>query len=506
MVAEGIELPDQMPALRDLGCELGQGFLFAQPDDAWRRHEFLGTSAGARRLRSSAPRVACSIATRRSTAPAASRGPPPRAAAPPRLPRCCGPGMTVSLLGDGVFLVALAWQAYTLSNAPTALSVVGIAMTVPTIVLLLSGGVVSDRFDRRRVMLGGRPRARGWPSACCGAVARPASLELWELVRARRACTAPARRSSPRPSTRSCPTCCPRAELAAGQLARPVRAPDRVSARRPGDRRLRWSARSARAPRSPWTRPRSRVSVVAVLCDAPPGAPRRAACDRAAAIARGALVRPRAHVWLWGTLLSAAFAYLSFLGPAEVLLPFVVKNDLHGSAARAGLVFAAGGIGAVGAAVLMGERGQPRRDDHVHLRLLDAGDAGGGRLRPGHGGLAADARQPRLQRAGDGGHDRLGDAEAAPRAGRDARTGVEPRLADLDRAAAAVVRADGAGRGRGRRADDAGRRRPARRRGDARRRCSCPACSTSSGRRPRRCGCRPPSRRPPKPRSSSEAA
>ena len=31
-------------------------------------------------------------------------------------------GMCVSLLGDGVFLVAIAWQAYELSNAPTALS------------------------------------------------------------------------------------------------------------------------------------------------------------------------------------------------------------------------------------------------------------------------------------------------------------------------------------------------------------------------------------------------
>ena len=36
-------------------------------------------------------------------------------------------GMTVSLLGDGVFLIALTWQVYLLSNAPSALSFVGIA-------------------------------------------------------------------------------------------------------------------------------------------------------------------------------------------------------------------------------------------------------------------------------------------------------------------------------------------------------------------------------------------
>ena len=70
----------------------------------------------------------------------------------------------------------------------------------------------------------------------------------------------------------------------------------------------------------------------------------------------------RGNVWLWGTLLSAAIAYLAFLGPTEALVPYVVKNLLGGSATDLGLVFAAGGIGAVGAAFVMGQRGQPRRD------------------------------------------------------------------------------------------------------------------------------------------------
>ena len=46
-------------------------------------------------------------------------------------------GMTVSLLGDGITTIALAWQAYELSNAPTALSVVGVAWTLPNVLLLL---------------------------------------------------------------------------------------------------------------------------------------------------------------------------------------------------------------------------------------------------------------------------------------------------------------------------------------------------------------------------------
>src|SRR3954451_20979246 len=90
-------------------------------------------------------------------------------------------GMTVSLVGDGVFLIAIAWETYALWNAPIALSIVGIGMTVPTIAFLLVGGVVSDRHDRRRVM------------ACADALRAVAvgvlavlvvaeALRLWELV------------------------------------------------------------------------------------------------------------------------------------------------------------------------------------------------------------------------------------------------------------------------------------------------------------------------------------
>ena len=62
-------------------------------------------------------------------------------------------GMAVSLLGDGIFFIAVAWETYSLWNAPGALSIVGIAMTVPTVAFLLVGGLVSDRCDRRLVMV-----------------------------------------------------------------------------------------------------------------------------------------------------------------------------------------------------------------------------------------------------------------------------------------------------------------------------------------------------------------
>ena len=90
-------------------------------------------------------------------------------------------GISVSLLGDGLFLVALAWQVYTLSDAPTALATVGIAMTIPTIICLMLGGAVSDRCDRRLVMLVADV-VRAGVLAALAALSITRALELWEVT------------------------------------------------------------------------------------------------------------------------------------------------------------------------------------------------------------------------------------------------------------------------------------------------------------------------------------
>jgi EAL domain-containing protein (putative c-di-GMP-specific phosphodiesterase class I) len=43
VVAEGIEVTEQWDALRELGCDLGQGFLFARPMDAEASVAFMAT-------------------------------------------------------------------------------------------------------------------------------------------------------------------------------------------------------------------------------------------------------------------------------------------------------------------------------------------------------------------------------------------------------------------------------------------------------------------------------
>ena len=269
-------------------------------------------------------------------------------------------GMCVSLVGDGIFLVAMAWQVYALSNAPTALATVGIAMTLPTIACLLLGGVVSDRFDRRRVILAS-DLARGLAVGAIALLAFAGALQLWHLVAlvalygAGTGFFAPA-------FDAIVPDLLPAAELAqansldqfvrplAFRLAGPALGGVLVAALGAGSA-FAFDAVSFLA---------SALALLAMR--ARPGAPAAGAPASLGSDLRGGFDYVRRHVWLWGTFVAAAIAYLCFMGPTEVLLPYVVKNSLGGSAADLGLVLAAGGIGSVACAVAMGQGGLPRRE------------------------------------------------------------------------------------------------------------------------------------------------
>jgi MFS family permease len=267
-------------------------------------------------------------------------------------------GMAVSLIGDGIFFVAIAWESYSLWNAPAALSIVGIGMTVPTVVFLLIGGVVSDRFDRRLVMAS----ADALRAAAVGTIATLLAvhaLRFWELVALvavygiGTAFFTPAFEAI-------VPELVPAPDLPAAnsldQFVRPIAL--RLAGPAAGGALVGLSAGFAFAVDAV----SFAASLVAVLAIARGLPARTQAVTSTAAALRDGLRFVRKRVWLWGTLVSAAIAYLLFLGPTEVLLPFVVKNDLHASARTLGFVFAAGGLGAVGVATLMSRSGHPRRD------------------------------------------------------------------------------------------------------------------------------------------------
>jgi DHA3 family tetracycline resistance protein-like MFS transporter len=269
-------------------------------------------------------------------------------------------GMTVSLLGDGIFTIALAWQVYEISNAPTALSIVGIAMTVPHILLLLLGGAVSDRVERRRVMIVA-DLVRGLAVAVFGFLSITGSLELWHIVVIAAAFGAGTAFFGPAFDA-VVPDLVPEDILpqansldqlvrpAAWRMLGPALGGWLIAAWGPGVAFLIDAATFV-------------VSVICLVMMHP---------VRAAPVAdgEGSILREiregfryvRSQRWLWGTFLAATFAYLAFLGPTEVLLPYVVKNDMGGSARDLGLIFAFGGIGAMASAVFVGSRPMPARN------------------------------------------------------------------------------------------------------------------------------------------------
>jgi MFS family permease len=268
-------------------------------------------------------------------------------------------GMCISLLGDGAFLVALAWQVYELKNAPAAMGVVGIAMTVPTIVFLLVGGVASDRFDRRRIMICA-DLARLAAAGALAALALSGALELWHAVAlvavygTGQAFFAPAFDGLVPELVR--PEQLPQAN-ALDQIVRPI-------ALRMAGPALGGVLVGAAGAGAAFALDGASFAVSALALTAMrPGARRQTGPSRSALHdLRDGWRFIRARSWLWATFLSAAIAYLLFMGPVEVLLPYMVKEELGGSAADLGLVFAAGGLCSVLAAALVGQLGIPRRE------------------------------------------------------------------------------------------------------------------------------------------------
>jgi MFS family permease len=266
-------------------------------------------------------------------------------------------GMSVSLLGDGLFLVALAWQVYTMSDAPTALATVGIAMTIPTIACLLIGGAVSDRFDRRLVMLAA-DAVRAVALAALAALTVTGSLVFWELLAIAVAYGAATAFFNPA-SDALVPQLLPEEVLAQAnsldQLIRPLAlrlAGPALGGVLVGALGAGWTFGFDAASFA--------VSIAALVAMSPAPAGAAPEARSGAREIRAGLRYVRSHAWLWATLVTAAIAYLLFMGPTEVLLPFIVKHRFADGAQDLGLIFAAGGLGSLGCAVAIGQFGLPR--------------------------------------------------------------------------------------------------------------------------------------------------
>ena len=236
-------------------------------------------------------------------------------------------GMSVSLIGDGVYFVALAWQVYAL--------------------FVLLGGVVTDRVERRRVMIAA-DLVRALAVAIIGILSLSGAIELWHLVVMAAlfgtgdAFFGPA-------FTSIVPQIVPRELLlqanALDQFIRPLGfmllGPALggwiVATFGPGEAFVLDAGTFL-------------LSALALAFLSPrPLAVREEATSLLRDVREG-FGFVRARPWLWATLVAAAIFLLAYWGPIDVLVPYRVRNELGGDAGDYGLILAFGGLGSIAAA------------------------------------------------------------------------------------------------------------------------------------------------------------
>jgi len=265
----------------------------------------------------------------------------------------------VSLLGDGFFGVALAWQVYEISNVPTALSIVGVAWTLPLVAMLLLSGVLTDRYDRRWLMIGA-DLVRAAAIGLLGIVSISGALELWHVlvliafVGLGDAFFNPA-------STAIVPDLLPERLLPQANALQGLVRPLMVRLVGPA---VAGFVVAGLGPGVAFTIDGASFLVSAAALAAIAARPVRQV------VARGlrqtlhemgeGLRFVRANAWCWATLVAAMFSLLAFVGPVQVLLPYLVKNRLALGPEALGFIFAVSGIGSILAAIGMGQAGLPR--------------------------------------------------------------------------------------------------------------------------------------------------
>ena len=269
-------------------------------------------------------------------------------------------GMTVSMIGDGIYLVAIAWQVLSIENRPGALALVGVAWSLPQVILVLASGALSDRLERRHLMIAGdaiRFVAIGALGvlSLTGDLTIPIVLGLVVVYGAGMAVFQPAFHAIT-------PAIVPADLLvqanSLGQLVRPF-AMTLVGPLVGGAIVAVWGPGTAFLVDAA-TFAFSASMILAMRT-------RRDDRDRAepttfrADIAEG-LRYVRRSRWLLIAMVAATVSLLAVWGPWETLVPIVVRNDLGGRASALGLVFGAGGFGAVLASGIFGQRGAlPRK-------------------------------------------------------------------------------------------------------------------------------------------------
>lgn len=268
-------------------------------------------------------------------------------------------GRTVSSLGDGIYLVALAWWVIETTGSAAANGVILIFATVPMLLLLLLGGVVVDRVPRRALLLAS-DLVRGLVVTLVAVLAWRHALAFWHLAAlsavfgAVRAFFFPA-------YTSILPQVTPREALPSANAL------TSLSVEATGILGPALGGLIVALGGIPLAFGLDGLSffLSAACILAMPAVPalKRELTRRASALGdlREGLAAVLRSPWLWITIAVAGISNITLSGPLEAVLPLLVREHLGGGVGTYSLLNALSAVGAVIAAVGLGQAVKLRR-------------------------------------------------------------------------------------------------------------------------------------------------
>jgi MFS family permease len=280
--------------------------------------------------------------------------------------------LAISIFGSGMWAVAMVYQVIHLGGGPLELSMVAAAGSVGLVAFLLAGGIAADRIPQRRLIIAVEGANLAVIAAISG-LAMAGWLQLWHLAVGAFVLGVGAAFFFPAYSA-ILPRILPAEDLLAANGVEGSMRPVLQQAAGPAVAGIVVAALS----------PSHAVTAVAVchlaafiilnfLGEHALAAPVNGAEDGtpAAGAERGkSSFHQDLHEgvsytlrtpWLLWTLLWACISVLFLIGPIEVLLPFVVRDQLDGDSRMFGFLLAVMGVGAALGSLLTASLRLPRR-------------------------------------------------------------------------------------------------------------------------------------------------
>jgi len=266
-------------------------------------------------------------------------------------------GQTASLIGDGIYTIALALETLRISNHASTLSYVLAARTAPAVAAMLFAGVMVDRLPRRLIVLGADV-SRGLGVAVIAGLTAVHGLTVPELIAISAviglgdaffypAYSAIVPEVLPAELLTQGNAFNSASQVLGGSLAGPAIAGVLIAAFGPA---AAFGADAASFLAS--------AACLLVMRKVPAPASTGAGM---LADARAGLRCVRHQPWLWYGILAVGVLNFAAFSPLTVLAPLLVRDILHEGPVVYGLVFAVAGVGGGVAALVTGHLGAPRR-------------------------------------------------------------------------------------------------------------------------------------------------